>query len=50
MTNNELILAEFAARQRGDIKEATRLQALRWSRAMGLVVNSENTKLAAKVS
>lgn len=44
MTHIELILAEVKARQDGNIKEANRLQALRWGRAMGSVINSENTK------
>ncbi len=43
MTHTELILAEVAALTRGDHKEAKRLQAIRWSQAMGIVVNTENT-------
>ena len=48
MTHFELIIAESEARLRGDIAEAERLQALRWQRAMGSVVNSENTKKRAE--
>lgn len=44
VTHNQLIIAEAAARQCGDIVEADRLQALRWERAMGLVINTENTQ------
>lgn len=39
----QLAVQEAQARQRGDLVEAERLQALRWETAMGLVVNSENT-------
>jgi hypothetical protein len=43
MTHNEIILAEIAARQEGNMREADRLRALRWQRALGLIVNTENT-------
>jgi hypothetical protein len=34
------------ARRGGDIAEADRLQCLRWQTAMGMIINSENTKKA----
>ena len=43
MTHIELILAEVKARQDGDTALAVKLQAERWTLAMGGVVNSENT-------
>jgi hypothetical protein len=48
MTHTELIIAESAARVRGDFKEAERLRALRWTRSMGAVVNTENTGVKPK--
>lgn len=44
MTNAELAIAEYKARLDGDEQEAARLQALRWTQSMGMIVNSENTK------
>ena len=48
VTHNELILEAYAARLRGEHKEAERLDAIRWTRAMGTIVNSENTRKPTK--
>ena len=44
MTIAQLAVAEAKARKEGNIALADELQRQRWSLAMGLVVNSENTK------
>jgi hypothetical protein len=42
--HNDLIIAEAEALRCGNVALAEKLRAQRWSGAMGLVVNSENTK------
>lgn len=44
MTHFQLILAETKAREDGNEDLANKLQAERWARATGMIVNSENTK------
>jgi hypothetical protein len=44
MTIAELAVAEAKALASGDIATAQKLQAARWAKAMGMCINSENTK------
>ena len=44
MSHNELIIAEYEARAINNLPRADLAQKLRWTQAMGTIINSENCK------
>lgn len=50
MTYIQLLIAEGIARRDGDLERASALRAQRWSFAMGLIVNDENTRCKTELT